>query len=325
MGRYLKENWGIIVAFIILYLLKNVLPKSFIQEVVIYSIYTLGCSFLIGRLGFVSFGQPMYMAVGAYGTAFYLYYYGTNPFIGLLIGILAGLIINMLVGFFFVRLNSSYFTLANLAFCVIGFFIFQKLLVTWTHGDNGIWYLSNIDSTPIFDLSTMDGFFMFSFLVVVIIWLLYRYLMDSSVFGATCLSAKINERKLRFIGYNSFKIKWLAFVIANTTTALAGALYAVYFGFVSPGMTDPGMAVEPVVISMLGGAGNLFGPLIGSFIFIGLKDVTSQFIAYWELLVGLMLIIVMISGEQGIMGLVNSLLERIKQKFFSSEGVVVNE
>jgi len=325
MGRYLKEWWGILVVFIILYLLKNVLPQSFIQEVLILSLYTMGCSFLIGRLGFVSFGQPMYMAIGAYGTAFYLFYFGTNPLIGLLVGVLAGLVINMIVGIFFVRLNSSYFTLSNLAFCVIGFFLFQKALVNYTHGDNGLWFLTNIESTPVIDLSTTDGFFLFSFLVVIVIWIILRYLMESSVFGATCLSAKINQRKLRFLGYSVVKIKWLAFVIANTATALAGALYAIYFGFVSPGLTDPSVAVEPVAISMLGGAGTLFGPLVGSFIFIGLKDVASQFIAYWEFMVGLMLIIVMLAGERGIMGTIETVLPRLKNKFFNGKGATVNE
>lgn len=324
--RRLFNNWyGIPIIFAILYMLKYVLPQSFVLEVVILSIYTMGCSFLVGRVGFISFGQPVYLAIGAYGTAFYLYYFGTNPYVAILVGVLSGLVINAIVGVFFIRLSSSYFTLCNQAFCVVGFFIFQKALVKYTHGDNGLWFLSRIDSTRIIDLSTTEGVFLFAFLVAIGVWFLFHYLMNRSVFGATCLGVKINEQKLRFLGYNVFNIKWLAFVIANTVTSLAGSLYAIYFGFVSAGIGAPSKAVEPVAISMLGGAGTLFGPLVGSFIFIGLKDIASQFIAYWEFLVGLLLIVVMLAGEKGIVGSLEKGLSKLSNKCSGNEGLTVNE
>ena len=72
--------------------LRLFLPLPFVNEIVIFSIYTMGCNFLLGRVGFISFGQPAYLAVGAYGTAFYLFYFGTNPYIGILIGILSGIV-----------------------------------------------------------------------------------------------------------------------------------------------------------------------------------------------------------------------------------------
>lgn len=325
MRRLLNSWYGIPIVFAILYLLKYFLPQSFVLEVVILSIYTMGCSFLIGRIGFVSFGQPAYLAIGAYGTAFYLYYFGTNPYVGILAGILLSLVITVIVGAFFIRLDSSYFTLCNQAFCVVAFFLFQKGLVKYTHGDNGLWFLSRIDPTPILDLSSTEGVFVLAFIIALGVWFLFHYLMNRSVFGATCLGIKINEQKLRFLGYDVFSIKWLAFVIANIITGLAGSLYAIYFGFVSAGMTAPGKAVEAVAISMLGGAGTLFGPLVGSFLFIGLKDVASQFIAYWELLVGLLLIIVMLAGEKGIVGSLEEALSKATDKRFNKKEVAVNE
>ena len=122
--------------------------------------------------------------------------------------------------------------------------------------------------------------------------------MKKSVFGATCLCVKDNEQKLRFLGYKTFNIKWLAFVIANTMAGLAGALYTIYFCMVNANIASVSTASEAVAISMLGGAGTLFGPLVGSFIFIGLKDIASQFISHWEVLVGLLLIVVMLAGRK---------------------------
>ena len=83
---------GILVAFFLLVLIRVFLPLPFTNEIIIFSIYVMGCSFLLGRVGFISFGQPAYLATGAYATAFYLFYFGTNPFIGILVGIAAGFV-----------------------------------------------------------------------------------------------------------------------------------------------------------------------------------------------------------------------------------------
>ncbi|NLW55789.1 MAG: branched-chain amino acid ABC transporter permease [Firmicutes bacterium] len=302
MKRFLTSSTGIIIVFVLLFLLKGVLPAAFLTEVVIYSIYAMGCSFLIGRLGLTSFGQPAFLAFGAYGAGIYLYYFGTNSYVAILVGVLASLLINMLVGTFLVRLNSSYFTLCNQAFCVVTFFLFQKALVKWTFGDNGLLLISRMKPTPVIDLTTTNGIYLFAFLVAIGVWLFFNYLLKKSVFGATCLCVKDNEQKLRFLGYNTFNIKWLAFVIANTVAGLAGALYTVYFCMVNANIANVSSASEAVAISMLGGAGTLFGPLVGSFLFIGLKDIVSQFISHWEVLVGFLLIVVMLAGQKGIVG-----------------------
>lgn len=305
-----KEGWGLIVAFAILVLVRMFLPLPFATEILIYAIYTMSLNFLLGRLGFISFGQPVYLAVGAYATAVYLYYAGTNPYIGILLGIIAGLVFTFVIGLFFVRLRSDYFALVNLALCVIGFFALEKALVNITHGDNGLWYLMRISSTPVLDLGDPEHFFIFAFLVTLGVWVLFKYL-DLSIYGASCLATKINEDKLKFLGYSTFKIRWCGFVIANSTAALAGSLYAVYFGFVSPSITDPSRVADVVVVALLGGLGTLYGPLIGAFAYIGMKDLVSGFITHWELLVGLLLVFIMLAGEKGIWGTLKPGLKRV--------------
>jgi branched-chain amino acid transport system permease protein len=293
--------WGILLAFGLLALCRVFLPLPFVIEVVIFSIYTIGCSFLLGRVGFISFGQPAYLAVGAYGTAFYLFYFGANPYVGILLGIAAGLVVSLLVGPLFVRLRSDYFALVNLALAVIVFYLLQKVLAGITKGDNGLWFLTNIASTPVLDLTKPNQFFIFAFLVAIAVWAFYKYL-DDSVYGACCLATKINEDKVQFLGYSNYTIRLLAFVIANTTTALAGSLYAIYLGFVSPEMTSPGRAADPVVVTILGGAGTLYGPLVGALAYTGMKDAISKLIGNWELFIGFLLVFIMLAGEKGIWG-----------------------
>jgi branched-chain amino acid transport system permease protein len=287
-----------------------VLPLPFVIEILVFSIYTMGCNFLLGRVGFISFGQPAYLAVGAYGTAFYLFYFGSNPYIGILIGILAGVVVAVIVGPFFVRLRSDYFALVNLALAVIVFYMMEKVLARITFGDNGLWYLTKISSTPVLDLGRPSDFFLFAFLIALAVVAFYKYL-DDSIYGACCLATKINEDKLQFLGYSNFSIRLLAFVIANTTTALAGALYAVYFGFVSPEITSHARCADPVVVTILGGVGTLYGPIIGAIAYTGMKDLISGMIGNWELFIGFLLVFIMLAGEKGIWGTLEPVLTRI--------------
>jgi len=301
---------GLVLAFALLAVLRIYLPLPFAIEIIIFSIYTLGCSFLLGRVGFISFGQPAYLAIGAYATAFYLFYFGNNPYIGILIGFAAGIVGSLLVGPLLVRLRGDYFALVNLALAVIIYYLMQKVLADITHGDNGLWYLTNMSSTPVLDLTRPDQFFIFAFVVAFAIWAFFKYL-DDTIYGACCLAVKVNEDKLRFLGYDNFKVRLTAFVIANTTTALAGALYAVYLGFVSPEITSPARAADPVVVTILGGAGTLYGPIVGAIVYTGMKDVVSKVIGNWELIVGFTLVFIMLAGEKGIWGSIEPRLDRL--------------
>jgi len=310
MANAFRWWWGILLAFSLLAASRAFLPLPFVNEVVIFSIYTMGCSFLLGRVGFISFGQPAYLAAGAYGTAFYLFYFGTDPYVGILVGILSGLAVSGIVGPLFVRLRSDYFALVNLALAVIFYYLMQKVLADITKGDNGLWFLTRMSSTPVLDISTPSHFFVFAFLVALAVWAFYKYL-DDSIFGACCLATKINEDKLEFLGYSNYRVRLLAFIIANTTTALAGAMYAVYLGFVSPEITSPHRAPDPVVVTILGGTGTLYGPLVGAFAYTGMKDVISKLIGNWELFIGFLLVFIMLAGEKGIWGTLQPRLEKL--------------
>jgi branched-chain amino acid transport system permease protein len=307
----LKWWRGLLLVFGLLALGGIFLPLPFANEIVIFSIYAIGCNFLLGRVGFISFGQPAYLAVGAYAAAFYLFYLGTNPYVGILVGVAAGVVAALLVGPLFVRLRSDYFALVNLALAVIIYYLMQKVLAGVTHGDNGLWFLTQIDSTPVLDLTRPGHFFVFALLVCLAVWALYKYL-DDSIYGACSLAAKVNEDKLRFLGYSNFRIRLLAFVIANSTTALAGALYAVYLGFVSPEITSPSRTADPIIVVILGGVGTLYGPIVGAIAYTGMKDVLSKVLGNWELLIGALLVVIMLAGERGILGTCDQIWRRFR-------------
>jgi branched-chain amino acid transport system permease protein len=313
MGRFFKKWSGILVAFILLALMRVFLPVPFATEVLIFAIYTMGCNFLLGRVGLLSFGQPAYLAVGAYFTGLYLSYWGSNPYMGILAGVVGTAVFCLLVGPFFVRLRSDYFALVNLALCVIIYFLVEKVLMGITHGDEGMSFLMNMSSTPILDLGNQKDFFIFTFLVTLFVWIFCKY-TDNSVYGAACMATKTNEDRMIFLGYSTFKVRWSAFVIANTMAGLAGSLYAVWFGYVSPDMSAPARAADVVVVTILGGVGTLYGPLAGSFAYIAMKDLISSLISNWELFIGLLLVFIMLAGERGIWGSLEPVIKRLALK-----------
>jgi branched-chain amino acid transport system permease protein len=86
-------------------------------------------------------------------------------------------------------------------------------------------------------------------------------------------------------------------------------MYAVYLGFVSPEITSPARAADPVVVTILGGVGSLYGPLVGAIAYTGMKDVLSKALGNWELIIGFLLVFIMLAGEKGIWGTLEPLLK----------------
>lgn len=291
---------------------------NFITEISIFSIYVMGCNVLYGYLGMVSFGQPFYLGVGAYSAAIYLAYLGTNPFISILCGIAVGFLIGLIFGPFFVRLRGDYFALVNAAICAIGLFVFEKLLLPITRGDDGLWYRARMAALPGLDIRQPSSFFFFVMITLAVVLILFRY-MDQSVLGISFRAIKANERKMRFIGYSAFKIKWIGFTLASMLSGLAGALYAVNFGFVNPNLGTPHRAAEVLVATLLGGSGTVYGPFFGSFAFIGIRDVVSKYITRWEFFVGILTLIVLFKFSRGIWGNIDLLF---REKFGGKSEII---
>lgn len=287
---------------------------NFITEISIFTIYVMGCNVLYGYLGMVSFGQPFYLSIGAYSAAIYLAYLGNSPLVSIACGIGMGLIVGVVLGPFFVRLRGDYFALVNAAICAIGLFIFEKLLLPITRGDDGLWYRARMSETPLLDIRQPASFFFFVMIVLAVVLVLFRS-MDQSVLGISFRAVKTNERKMRFLGYSTFGIKWIGFTLASMLSGLAGSLYAVNLGFVNPYLGTPHRAAEVLVATLIGGAGTVYGPFFGSFAFIGIRDVVSKYITRWEFFVGVLTLIVLFRFGKGIWGNIDLLIrERFGKK-----------
>jgi branched-chain amino acid transport system permease protein len=287
---------------------------TFLIEVGIFAIYVMANNVLMGYMGYVSFGQPFYLSAGAYSAALYLAHVGNNLFVAMGLSIVTGLMLSLIFGPSFVRLRSSYFTLINAALCAMGVFLFEKILIDITNGNDGLWYRSNMNATPLLDIRRTPNFFFFVMIVLFIILLLIRQ-MDRSSLGAMFRATKINERKMEFIGFNTFRIRWLGFTIATVLSSFSGSLYALNFGFVNPNLGETSRAVEVIVATLIGGVGTAYGGLFGALGFLGIKDIVSNFVSRWEFIVGIITLIVLFKFSGGLWGVISTITVRINRRF----------
>jgi branched-chain amino acid transport system permease protein len=294
---------------------------TFLFEISTFAIYIMANDILYGYMGMVSFGQPFYLGVGAYAAALYLAHVGHNPLVAMGLAILAGIMTGLILGPAFIRLRGDYYALINAATCAMGLFMVEKVMLPITRGDDGLWYRSRMHATPLLDLRHPNDVFWFTMIILVIILILYTWL-DRSTLGACFRAIKVNESKMKFLGYDTFKIRWIGYTMMCVLAALAGSMYAINYGFVNPSLTEPARAAEVLVATLLGGPGRIFGPFFGTVAFLGIKDLVSTlgeykyltFLSRWELAVGILTIVICFKFTGGVWGTIETLGVKLRAK-----------
>lgn len=138
----------------------------------------------------------------------------------------------------------------------------------------------------------------------------------SSPYGILIRSIKENETRIKFLGYNTFKYKWITFIISTTISAFAGALSILNYGYVTPSFIDPSRAVEVIFATLIGGAGSLYGALIGGVVYMAISNYLASYLSRWEMFLGFALLIIVFRFRKGVWGY-------IKDKFVrQAEGIV---
>lgn len=310
-----RSKYDILLPFAIIGLMlvfRQYLPanKGFFLQVIIFTIYVMGNNILMGYMGYVSFGQPVYLSLGGYAVGIYLYYSGGSPLLALALAIVTGIVVGLIMGPVLLRLRGSYFTLVNAAFCAIGVFTFETLLINITNGNNGLLFRSRMGKGFEFlDLRRPDNFYLFALAILLVVLLLYRK-MDRSTLGALFRATEKNERRMKFFGYNTFKIRWIGFTMSTVLCTLAGGMFALNNAMINPSLGEQSRASEVVVATLMGGSGTVYGPFLGALCFLGIKEIISSLIGRWELLVGIITLIIMFKLPTGICGSLSYLFRR---------------
>jgi len=278
-----------------------------VVDILIFCILIMSFDLIYGYMGHLTFGHFLYYGTGAYVSSLVLIHLSPNPFLAMLIGVASGALIATVLGFIVVRLKEAPFALVNLAFNQIGFWLANAGLQDYTEGEDGL--SSMAETVGFLDFTSQWSAFWFILICLLLVfWLLRTFTL--SPYGIMVRSIKENENRVKFLGYNTFNYKWLTFVISSSLAALAGTLYTLYYGFVAPNLINPFGNVEIIFAVLIGGAGNLYGALAGGVVFKLMSNYLATAITRWELLLGVLLLILVFGFKQGLTGFTAKLFRR---------------
>jgi branched-chain amino acid transport system permease protein len=267
---------ALLLALVIAYPL--VLSTPFQQRlgalVLLYAIAASSWNIVGGYAGQVSVGHVVFFGCGAYAAMGAYTHFGLSPLVGLPAGIALAVSIAAVVGVPTLRLSGHYFSMATIAVAEL-----LRLVVTNTEYLGAAVGLSG-PTVPrnVFDLSFISALpYYYLFLVVLAITLLITWWMANSRMGFYLRAIKDSERAARSLGVPASRAKLQAYMLSAGLTSVAGALYAMMFGFVDP---ESGLgiliSVKMLIMAALGGAGLLFGPLVGAAILVPLEELSNS-------------------------------------------------
>jgi len=270
----------------------------------IFCIFVLSFDLLYGYMGRLSFGHLLYLGVGAYAAGLSLRYITTNPLVAIVIGVLAACVTGMTAGSVAIRATGACFALINLAFNRVGWFLVMSPLKSITGGENGL-SIRNL-SLGLFDFRDPTFRFLFVLISLIFIFFLLRIITSSS-YGVLLRSIKEDEKRVSFLGYNTYFYKWINFVIAASVAGFAGALSALNYGYINPNILDVNANSGVIFACLIGGPGHLYGAIVGGVVYMLITNLLPIYLQRWELFLGVSLLLIVFRFRKGIWGSLENL------------------
>jgi branched-chain amino acid transport system permease protein len=288
------KNLALLAAVLVLPL---VVRPAIATEIWIFAIFGLGANLLMGYTGLLSFGQSTFFGSAAYVGGYLLKHYGLDVFSALGAGIGVGALSALLVGYLCVQRSGIYFIMLTFALNQLFYFIAYQ----WTSVTGGEDGMPGIARPAFFGIDFQDPIAYYAFVsafFLLAVWAMQRIV--ESPLGKILQAIRENELRAEAVGYHVPRFKLLAFVIAGAFSGLAGVLYAMLFGIVPLEAISFVFSGNVVFATLIGGSGSLYGPIIGSFVFIWLSESVSTLWARWPLLLGVAFVIVVLFFRGGV-------------------------
>lgn len=283
--------------------------------ILIYGMAAMACNLLVGYAGLLSFCQAVFFGIGGYLSGIVLINTDLGLVSALLLGTLVSAVIAGLIGAISIRRTGIYFVMLTLAFAQLFYFLAYSQPGI-TGGDNG---LNGVPRKPLelFGLTSVDindnlAFYVLVGVAFVGVYLLLRRVIDSPL-GSTLVAIRENENRTWALGYDPRHYKVLAFVISGAITGFAGALDGLMLGIVPLSNIDLHMSQHILIAAILGGAGSLFGSVVGAAVLVFATDLLSEWWPRWQIILGVTLILLVIFTPDGITGVWENLKARLRR------------
>ncbi len=272
------------------------------SRIMILTIGAISLNFIMGYGGMVSFGHAAYLGIGAYTVGIAGYYDIYSGWIQWPIGIAASALFALVTGAICLRTRGVYFIMITLAFAQMVFFTFVS--IEEYGADDGLVIFTKSEFAGLIDIEEpVTLYYLILVCLVAALYLVKRIV--GSRFGRVIQGAKSNDERMQAIGFDTFRYRLTCYVIAGALCGLAGALLGNFTGYISPDMMGWTRSGELIFMVVLGGAGSLFGPVLGTVVFLLLEEILSAFTIHWQIIFGPLLILVVLFGRGGIDGLLS--------------------
>src|SRR5262249_11542646 len=281
------------------------------------AIAALGFNLLLGYTGLLSFGHSAYFGVGAYTVAFVVQYLGPHSMeFYILIGIPVVAITSALLGYICVRHTRIFFGILTLALSQVLYSLALKLY--WeTGGSDGLRVPRPALLLGLLSFSGPRGFqqfipsYYYYVLAVFVMCVIIMWVIVHSPFGKTLQAIRDNEVRARFVGIRIRRFRWIAFLVSGTFTGLAGILWVPLNGLTTPDVLYWSFSCGTVFMALLGGFRNFTGPIVGGIVFTYLKTYAVATTEYWQLLLGVVLVTLVLVLPTGIVGAISKVGQRL--------------
>jgi branched-chain amino acid transport system permease protein len=301
----------LILILIAVALLPFVLRPAIASEIWIFAIFGLGLNLLLGYTGMLSFGQGTFFGSAAYVAGWLLKYYAINVLFALGIGLAVGALSALVVGYLCVQRSGLYFIMLTFALNQLFYFVAYQ----WTSVTGGEDGMPGVPRPAMFGIDFKDplNYYFFVSAIFLVFMSLMKRIIESPL-GKILVAIRENEVRADAVGYNVPGFKLLAFVIGGAFSGVAGVLYAMLFGIVPLEAISFVTSGNVVFATLIGGSGSLYGPVIGSFVFIWLSESVSTLWARWPLLLGVAFIVVVLFFRGGVVEAWTRLRSRLLSK-----------
>ena len=279
-----------------------------VVKMMIFALFAMSLDLLIGYAGMASLGHAAYFGIAAYATGLLALRTGWSVWFALPAGLLVAALTATLFGLLALRTRGSYFLMITLALSQV----LWGIAFGWrtlTGGDDGLPEVPRPDLGLPWSMADSIPFYYFVlFFATIGMLLLVRVV--ASPFGYALRGIRESETRMLALGYNVWRYKLVAFVLAATFAGLAGCLYVYYNRFVSPDYIHVARSAEVLLMVILGGAGTLVGPAIGAALIVLLENIISAYTERWLMLLGLVYVLVALFAPYGLIGLIRDFRKR---------------
>ncbi len=296
--------WGFHLAVLVgLGVLALILPPyhaNNLARILLLAVFATGYNLAFGYTGMLSLGHALFFAAGMYGAALPISLWGISALPGLALGLLAGGAVAAAVGLLALRTAGVSFMIVTLMFAQAGYLAVIYFNQT-TGGDQGLVLSGAGRLLPGLDM-TQDGPRLAVALGLYALGLVVALALVQSRFGRVMRAMRENEERSRMLGYDPFRVKLAVLVISGFYAGVAGAAYAVLFGYAGAGFAGVQYSILPMLYSLIGGAGTVLGPLLGAAVMFYLIDIASGLTTAYLMLVGVALILGVLFAPRGLLG-----------------------